>query len=177
MDKTEITQMMDENHRQFISKLDYLSEVDFEYIPAQKWSAGQQLEHIIKSVKPVVTAFSMPLFVLKMKFGLTNRPSKSYENLVSKYLNVLEKNKGNTIPKKFEPKFIGIHKKKKKLVSLEKLVHQLNRKSARLSEKDLDTYILPHPVMGKLTLREMLYFTAYHVKHHEVQILNNLSMS
>lgn len=176
MDKTNIAQLMEKNHQQFIAKLHQLSDSDFEYAPAKKWSAGQQLEHIIKSVKPVATALSMPLFVLKMKFGLTNRPSKSYEQLVAKYLSVLEKNKDYQIPKKFAPKFVGIEDKHKKIASLEKLVHKLNRKTARLSETDLDTYILPHPVMGKLTLREVLYFTAYHAQHHNVQILNNLSV-
>ncbi|NNM18648.1 MAG: DinB family protein [Croceitalea sp.] len=176
MDKQSIAQLMHENHQKFISKLSALSDTDFEYKPAVKWTAGQQLEHIIKSVKPVVTAFSVPLFLLKMKFGLTNRPSKTYEELVEKYLGVLEKNKRYAIPKKFAPDYIGIHQRKKKLAYLNTLVLKLNRKANRLSEKDLDTYILPHPVMGKLTLREMLYFTAYHVQHHEVQIAQNLSL-
>ncbi|NBX80802.1 MAG: DinB family protein, partial [Flavobacteriales bacterium] len=34
------------------------------------------------------------------------------------------------------------------------------------TEDDLDKYVLPHPLLGKLTLREMLCFTIYHVKHH-----------
>ena len=42
------------------------------------------------------------------------------------------------------------------------------------SEKDLDNYILPHPLLGKLTIREMLFFTIYHVQHHEVLTLKNL---
>jgi hypothetical protein len=29
---------------------------------------------------------------------------------------------------------------------------------------------LPHPLLGKLTLREMLYFTAYHADHHRHSI-------
>ena len=33
-------------------------------------------------------------------------------------------------------------------------------------EKDLDFYVLPHPLIGKLTLREMLFFCIYHVQHH-----------
>ncbi|WP_350287698.1 hypothetical protein [uncultured Croceitalea sp.] len=45
------------------------------------------------------------------------------------------------------------------------------------SEIELDTFILPHPVMGDQTLREILYFTAYHVLHHDRQILENLKTS
>jgi hypothetical protein len=34
------------------------------------------------------------------------------------------------------------------------------------SEKNLDNTAVPHPLIGKLTLRKMLYFTIYHMKHH-----------
>ena len=36
-----------------------------------------------------------------------------------------------------------------------------------INEYDLDNYQLPHPILGKISLREMLYFTAYHVEHHD----------
>jgi hypothetical protein len=50
---------------------------------------------------------------------------------------------------------------------LNKAITDLCEKAANYSESDLDTYILPHPLLGKLTLREMLYFTTYHVQHHQ----------
>jgi hypothetical protein len=34
------------------------------------------------------------------------------------------------------------------------------------SERDLDRILLPHPLLGKLTTREMLFFTLYHDRHH-----------
>ena len=40
--------------------------------------------------------------------------------------------------------------------------------------KDLDVYILPHPLLGKVTLREMLYFTIHHNEHH-LELLQNRS--
>lgn len=42
------------------------------------------------------------------------------------------------------------------------------------TEKELDQYVLPHPLLGKLTLREMMFFTIYHVQHHEVLTKKNL---
>ena len=33
-------------------------------------------------------------------------------------------------------------------------------------KKQLDHYLLPHPLLGKITLREMLFFSAYHIQHH-----------
>ncbi len=58
---------------------------------------------------------------------------------------------------------------------LQGLVQKLCKRMNKYSEEELDKYILPHPLMGKVTLREMLYFTIYHVQHHEKQIFPNLN--
>ncbi|MCB9182399.1 MAG: DinB family protein [Flavobacteriales bacterium] len=46
----------------------------------------------------------------------------------------------------------------------------LCKRTSRWSESDLERYLLPHPLLGKLTLREMLYFTLYHVQHHQALV-------
>ncbi|WP_350293506.1 DinB family protein [uncultured Croceitalea sp.] len=176
MDKQAVISLLEENHQIFISKISSLSDTDFNRKIASKWTSSQQLEHIIKSVKPVDMAFSLPMFVLKMKFGLANRPSKTYPDLVKKYLKTLEKNKGYEVPPEFTPEEIPLARKEKSLKKLKKLASKLASRIPRFSEEELDTYILPHPLMGKLTLREMLYFTAYHVEHHDRQILENLKL-
>jgi hypothetical protein len=35
--------------------------------------------------------------------------------------------------------------------------------------------VLPHPLLGKLTIREMLYFTVYHGEHHRLHTEQNLA--
>ena len=40
----------------------------------------------------------------------------------------------------------------------------------RWSEPALDRYRLPHPLLGQLTVREMLLFTVYHNVHHLEQV-------
>ncbi len=37
------------------------------------------------------------------------------------------------------------------------------------TEDDLDRFLLPHPLIGKLTIREMLFFTIYHNLRHASQ--------
>ena len=51
---------------------------------------------------------------------------------------------------------------------------KLNYNSDKFSEDEIDTYILPHPLLGKLTIREMIYFTIYHVEHHQNNTKQNL---
>ncbi len=41
----------------------------------------------------------------------------------------------------------------------------------RWRDSDLDRLRLPHPLLGKLTVREMLYFTLYHNAHHARRIV------
>lgn len=177
MDKQAIISLLQENHHNFIAKISSLSATDFNRNLNEKWTSSQQLEHILKSVKPVDMAFGLPMFVLKMKFGLANSPSKSYNELVQKYLKTLDEKKGYETPSEFTPEVIPLIRKEKSLKRLEKLAGKLVSRISRFSEEELDTYILPHPLMGKLTLREMLYFTAYHVEHHNQQVLKNLKLS
>lgn len=177
MNKQAIISLLEKNHETFILKIASLSDSNFNRTLADKWTSSQQLEHIIKSVKSVDMAFGLPMFVLKMKFGLANRPSKTYTELVKKYLKTLEDKKDYEIPSEFAPDEIPLVRKEKSLKKLKKIVSKLADRISRFSEEELDTYILPHPLMGKLTLREMLYFTAYHVKHHDQQILENLKLA
>lgn len=175
MDKAQIRQELIVHHQNFMTTLRSLSQEDFQRKMGQKWTASQQLDHIIKSVKPVDMAFGLPMFVLKMKFGLTNRPSKSHGDLVTKYQNTLREKSDFKMPREFAPEQIPFAKKEKALEKLNKLIHKLCNRLVKYSEDELDTYILPHPLMGKLTLREMLYFTIYHVQHHHRQIPVNLA--
>jgi len=46
------------------------------------------------------------------------------------------------------------------------VVPNLSAAVRRWDEAALDRYQLPHPILGKLTVREMLYFTLYHLGHH-----------
>jgi len=55
-------------------------------------------------------------------------------------------------------------------------VNRLCARVRKYNEQQLDSYILPHPLIGKLTLREMLYFTLYHAEHHHKQTLRNLQI-
>ena len=50
-----------------------------------------------------------------------------------------------------------------KLVKEEK---RLAKKIQKWTESDLDTYLLPHPLLGKMTIREIALWTAYHTEHH-----------
>jgi len=172
MTKDAIASLLLANHARFVHQLNGLRDEEFYHSPQGKWNAAQQLDHIIKSVSAVAFAFSVPKFIVQWKFGKANRPSKTYEELVDKYKRKLQE--GYIANGRFSAGEISPGQKKIMLVKLTKLVDRLARRTKGLSEASLDKYILPHPLLGKLTFREMLYFTAYHVNHHAALVEKGL---
>jgi hypothetical protein len=172
MDKLNITSNLNLQHQSFTDYLSSLSKSEFEFNSETKWSAGQQLEHIRLCLKPLNMILSVPKVLTRLYFGRANRDSKSYLELVSKYQSKLG-NRG-VAPPSFSPEPI----KYDQLVSLSntvlRIVNRIIEKVQNFSERELDAMILPHPVLGKVTKREMLYFTIYHVNHHKDLTEKNL---
>ncbi len=160
----EIRKALDEKITAFNNYIITLNEEQFEATPEGKWSAGQNLDHLILSIGPLQLAYSLPKFILGIFFGKANRPSRPYEALVEKYKSRLAS--GGRASKPFIPKKINFTQKEFLLEKYNKHKEKLIRKIARQNEEDLDRYILPHPLLGKLTLREMLFFTIHHNEHH-----------
>lgn len=137
--------------------------------PDEKWSSAEQLQHLILAVKPLILAYSLPGFALQIMFGKSNRPSRSYEELLAKYYSKLAEGGKASAP--YIPKPLRTGSNKTKLIENFIAMHKkLLKKIARWKEEKLDTYILPHPLLGKITLREMLFFTDFHIRHHEKTI-------
>lgn len=44
------------------------------------------------------------------------------------------------------------------------------------SETQLDSYLLPHPVLGRVTVREMLMFTLFHFDHHRDTVSSRMGL-
>ncbi len=172
MTKKEIIHQLTIKHSEIADLISSLNDTDFCYSSDSKWTAGQQLDHIILSVSPLAKALLLPRFILKRLFGKANRPSKDYDSLVKKYVSKLDA--GGKAPTPFIPKTVESNQKKKLKSKSLKLVTKLCKQVDGFSEQQLDEYILPHPLLGKVTIREMLYFTIYHAEHHQKITLRNL---
>jgi hypothetical protein len=168
MTKPQIIQLLQEKHQAFIAHIQTLNEEEFLYAPAAKWTAAQQLDHIHKSVKPLTQAMGYPKFVPRVLFGKANRPSKTYEELINRYNEKLSL--GGRASGRFVPPTIAASQKDGLIKLILTSVNKLCNRIEKFSETELDNLILPHPLLGKITIREMLYFTAYHVAHHKAII-------
>lgn len=160
MKKSEITAMLSKAFSQF-ETLENLSDKQLYASQNGKWTIAENIEHLTLSIKPVNLALSLPTFVL-LFFGKTNRSLMTYEEVVAFYKSKL--NAGVKATKEYIPA---------KQRSKENVLNDFRKKHATLisklencNEQDLDKYFLPHPILGKLSLREILFFTIYHINHH-----------
>ena len=81
---------------------------------------------------------------------------------------------GGKAPGNYEPKKRDQSIAKDKLIeSFQNHYDELTKKLNKWSEKDLDTYRLPHPLIGKITVRDMILFTIYHLNHHFASLQAN----
>lgn len=157
-----------EIHQAFDEVINFIRQQDnslFDRPKAEgKWSTGQQLDHLIKSVKPLSTGMGLPKILLKFRFGVRNRAERTYDELVSKYHQKLEE--GGQASAAFIPSNISIEQKDQLLSAYEKEKIKLVKVLQKWSEKQLSTNVAPHPLLGKCTVRELLYFTIHHNYHH-----------
>ena len=172
MNKQDIQFKLKENHQKFADIIVALPEPEFLYAANGKWTAGQQLDHICRSVSALDFGLAVPKFLLSLYVGKANRPTRDYDAVIAKYRLKLEA--GGKAVGRFVPKKVKADDKAKLIQKLNRAVDSLCKKTDHYTEQQLDDYILPHPLMGKLTVREMLYFTIYHVEHHQKLTLKNL---
>lgn len=175
MIRAEIIQELGRAYGQYVQYIDGLTEEEFLRSVNNKWTAGQQTEHLLRSVKPLSQGLQLPRFLFRLFFGKPNRPGRTYTQLVAKYH--LKLQAGGRASGAFIPKDVSFSQKQSLLSALNNQVHKLQVRLTRYDEKDLDQYLIPHPLLGKLTIREMMYFTIYHVIHHQRNIQEMLQPS
>ncbi|MEL7001767.1 MAG: DinB family protein [Bacteroidota bacterium] len=167
MNKNEIIELLRNNYGQFIDYLTGLSQEDLDYHFENKWSAGEQLQHIVKSISPLTKAFGMPKAMIAENFGETDRVNSSYDELIDKYLGKLEE--GGKAPSRFLPASSDPVNRKTLIKKLTNDLEALISLIGQFEEEELETLQLPHPLLGPISLKEMLYHAIYHVNHHLLQ--------
>ena len=133
-----------------------------------KWSIAQIIGHLILSTKPITTALGTPKPMLKTAFGTLERKEWTEEQLKEKYTNALIQ--GASAPTKFVYK----DKPTDKEILLSEFTKELSLLIEQIdnwNQTDLSKYVLPHPILGNISIHEMLYFTNYHTIHHHQQII------
>lgn len=133
-----------------------------------KWSINQNVDHINIALSRLNNYLALPKSSIESNFGLSNRVSHSNEEFVKTYLNALANGVKTTAP--YIPES-NLETNSKELVDQgKKVLEAFVSNLQNWSEEELERYNCPHPILGKITVREILYFTIYHAQHHHETI-------
>jgi len=174
MTKTEIITAAENIFTQFTDTCNSMDGALLFEKTGEKWSAAENMQHLIVSTNMTTLAYRLPKFIVRLVGGKPNRPSRSYDELKEKYYKKLAD--GGRASGRFVPKPIEIRYGK------EKIMHNWQNATAAFllalsknrTEHDLDRYLAKHPLLGRITLRELCYFTIFHTEHH-LQAIHKIS--
>ena len=120
--------------------------------------------HLIKVLKIVNIGFTLPKPLLQLMYGINKNEARSFQLLQTLYKNALEG--GAKSPSIYIPKPV-LFESKNHLIQKHATLNQLFiDKINDHSDNALNRYRLPHPILGKVTLRELASFTSFHTAHH-----------
>lgn len=134
----------------------------------EAWSPADNVRHLLKSNRPVLRALSTPKILLLVRFGAGLRPSRSYTEVREKYLARLAEGvtAGRFTPKPLAGAEQTEEQRRSLMADLDQVSASLTGAVSGWREWQLDRFYLPHPALGRMTVREMLFFTLYHNLHH-----------
>lgn len=135
------------------------------------WSPLETLEHLLKSGKAAKSALKRSGIFLRLLGGKPKRTSRRYSDLRETYLRELvsRAHADQHSPNRIEHPVSKdeVKKMRQKAIRRWKALNKEIRATLELwREKELEEYQISHPIMGKLTIREMLLLTIYHNLHH-----------
>ncbi|MDH5589386.1 MAG: DinB family protein [Gemmatimonadota bacterium] len=150
---------------------DYMAALPLEEFLApqgEKWSPADHLRHLARSVKGVSGGLAVPKVALALRFGPTLRGSRPFEEVAAYYREALARgvDAGRFAPSAASPQDATEEWRAGVLRRWRDESDSLVARAGRWGERALDHLRMPHPALGKLTAREMLYFTLYHNAHH-----------
>jgi DinB superfamily len=151
-----------------IAQLLPLSDTAFFAAQGRFWSPAEHVRHLTKSATPLVMALGLPRWLLRLRFGPPGAPSRSFSAMTALYL---ERLSAGATAGRFTPTPEAVPadllaRRQEIIAGWTRATVGLQNAIARWPEASLDSYQLPHPVLGMLTVREMLFFTVYHTSHH-----------
>ncbi len=156
--------------------IESMSDAQFNQGSTASWSASDYLKHLLLSLKPVARVFGFPADRLQSQFGIAEKPSRTYDEVVAVYQKRLDEGVKAEDYEKVVPAFYrfpeGISDQRAYLIQ------SWNETNTRLidavdewQDTQLDTLQIPHPAIGMTTMREMLFFTIFHntLHWHDIQ--------
>jgi len=138
------------------------SESDFAAEREGRWTVAKNVDHLTRAATPVAKGLGIPKFLIRWKMGRGPGTSRSLPEVQKIYKQILAE--GAQVRGRFVPE--GKLSQQKALAQWDACGKLLLKKLDRWSDSQLDQYQVPHPLIGMLTIREILFFTIFHTHHH-----------
>ena len=155
-------------HAESVAYWDSIPTAEFLKPIGDAWSPADNVRHLSKSMGAVTRGLRLPTFVVRLSFGGSTGESHSYDEIRERYRAALGSgvSAGAFAPAPRQtapsPDAERAHIMSRHAAALQALVESIGL----WSERQLDRCQLPHPLLGPLTVHEMLFFTLYHNRHH-----------
>jgi hypothetical protein len=149
----------------------YLSTFSAEQFFTQQgpaWSPADHVRHLELSTRPLTQALGVPRWLLALRFGRGSGHSRTFTEVRAVYLQALANGgQAGRFTPRAEPAAGDRSSRRQEIVSAwSSATVDLQHAITCWPERALDHQVLPHPLLGLLTVREMLAFTVYHTAHH-----------
>lgn len=174
LDKFHIISSAESNVEEIVRLCSNLKSEEF-FFSNGKWSVAQNLVHLQLSLSKSWQALFIPKFIARWMFGKPQHTSLPYEQLMEIYDAKLQA--GAVAGKAYIPILANNKKSKEQLIEQFKQVatRYLNEIKYYWEETNMDKSQYPHPLLGKITARELMYFNIFHCIQHfrTMRQLNN----
>lgn len=133
------------------------------------WAPASHVRHLTRAMRAVTSGLRLPRLALRLAFGTAHGPSRRFDALRTDYRAALARGgqAGRFAPAPLAIESSGAEAARARIMGYHAAaVAALTEASARWPEESLDRYRLPHPLLGRITVREMLAFTVAHNVHH-----------
>lgn len=141
------------------------------------WSPADNVRHLTTSMRAVTRGMRMPRVFLRIAFGRPTSPSRPYTTVRDEYRARLAQgaSAGRFAPRPRDAA-VDTNSERARIMSYHAMaVTALCDVVSQWPEPALDARRLPHPLLGRLTVREMLLFTVYHNRHHLENVQRRLA--
>ncbi len=140
----------------------------------ESWSPAHHVQHLISSVTPLARGLQNASRLPPTPEGTVSR---TFAEVRDAYLKAL--GKGVPTVARFAPTLEPVKDREKYQRELSRgfsgALVQLSSALEGLKDDDLDKLSVPHPLLGPITVREMVLFTIYHNQHHEAGIRKRIA--
>jgi hypothetical protein len=174
-DKPSIVAALNDVSQSVSADLAAMTPAQFEHSVPPEWSASGYLKHLLLSVKPFVRGLGVPKLVLAGMFGKSQHPPMTYQALTEDYQRrvnegVRAEDFSDVTPNVFRMPADLPDAKAYLSAQWDKANAELVAALGHWTEDQLDQHQLPHPAIGAISVRSMLFFTVYHNRLHAQDI-------